>query len=263
MQLILFFYTTSVFSQNYGTAGYLNLHHSVGLSSLESSSQINPAAMILDTSNYILLGSKPSRFGISELNPFMIAAAFSLDSSRVLGVNLYGLGGELYSEVSGELRFANKINDIVSVGASIELNRLMIKNYENISFATINIGAVINLSESLKAGFALRNLLRNNAGQTDKTTYQESVAGLSYRINSEIFIDADIAVIINSVSSYGFAVKYIPHDSFALRTAFKTNPNILEIAAMLNIYSDIYFSAGIEYNEVFGISPELTVKFIM
>ncbi len=259
----MIFSTTGVFPQNYGTAGYLNIHHSVGLASLESSSPINPAAMILDTSNYILLGAKPSRFGISELNPCMIAAQYKLDSSRVLGMNIYGLGGDLYSEISGELRFANQINDIVTVGASIEFNRLTIKNYENISFATINIGAVLNLSESLKAGFALRNLLRSNAGQEDKTTYQESIAGLSYRINSEIFVDADIAVIINSVSSFGFALKYIPQENFELRTAFKTNPNILEIAAMLNIYSDISFSAGIEYNEIFGISPELTIKFIM
>lgn len=265
-KLILVYFTVifcnnSTFAQIYGTGAYYSLQHSVGTTLLESHSATNAAAMALDTSDFLIVHSKPSRFGISELSPFMLMTSIELDSNRIFGANISGLGGELYSEVSAELRFAQKVGNILSLGASFEYSRLSIKNYGLESIGMFNIGALLSLSNDLKAGFLLRNLLRNYTSESDKSVYQQSVIGISYKISPELFVDVDASVVINSNTSLGIGFKYIPHEEIAVRSAFRSNPNLLEMAVLTKIFSETHLLLGFEYNEIFGISPEIAIKY--
>jgi hypothetical protein len=258
----LFFCISVSQSQNFGVGSYHIIHHSIGSTYLNGFSPLNPSSIAIDTSDRINFSIKPSKFGISELNPILLNGNFSIDSNWLAGVSIYNLGGELYSEFSGELKIATKVSDIIAFGMSLETSRLHIKNYENQFFATFNVGTVIILSDNLNAGFVLRNLLRNHTTKADKTIYQESIFGISYQIDEYIFFDSDVAIVINSLSSLSVGLKYIPDKNFAFRTAFRTNPQILEIGSSINLYNELNLIMSIEYNSIFGISPEISFNYI-
>ncbi|MBX3043726.1 MAG: hypothetical protein KIT33_02550 [Candidatus Kapabacteria bacterium] len=236
--------------------------NSLGQSLLESNSAVNPAAMTLDTSDYVILRTKPSRFGISELSPFMLNSKFSIDEMRSIGLNLTGLGGNLYSEVSGEIRFSNKFADILTLGLSYEYSRLSIKDYGITGLSTFNIGAVLEMADDLNAGFLLRNVTRNYTESYDKTIYQQSVIGLAYRIADNMIIEADAGIIINSNTTLGLGFKYMPHTDISVRTAYRTNPNIFELGVIYSAFQDISIMLSIEHNELLGTNPEIALRYI-
>lgn len=259
--LITFFCVNSIFSQNFGVSGYFSVPHSIGSTSLGNSSALNPAAITIDSDDFVVLRSKPSRFGISQLSPIAIVSGFNLDSNWAVGANILGLGGELYSEFSSEFRVSNRVSKIITLGISGEMSRLTIKNYECETLLFVNLGATINISDGFTAGFLLRNLLRNYSESADRTVYQQAVTGLSYQFNEEISLDLDANIVINAASSICFGIKYLPHQAIAVRSAFRTNPNQIEIGTMVNIFSDIFLIIGFDYNEILGASPEIALKY--
>lgn len=262
--LVLFyiiFCHTIVLSQNYGASSYLGVPQSIGLTTLTNFSLINPASIVLDSNNFTVIRTKPSRFGINELSPFMLNAGVAIDDVFAVGANFLGLGGELYSEVSGELRISGKVSKSILIGLSGELSRLSIKNYRNHTLGFLNFGAIIEISDNLTTGFLLRNILRNYSEAADRTANQQSVVGFAYRVNNEVSLELDASVMINSSSAISFAISYIPHEAVSVRSAFRTNPNLFEVAAMVNVFSDINLMLGLEYNEILGISPELAIRY--
>lgn len=248
-------------AQNFGSSSYFSIHHAVGGSMLESFSANNPAAIIENKDDFLLLKSKPSRFGLSEISPFLLTGSWQLDSNRTTGLNLSGISWDLYSDFSAEFRFANRIGSKLTIGASIEYSMLSVKNYGNESLGIVNLGALLNLSEDLKAGFLLRNMLGNHTESASQTVYQQVVSGLSYQLREDLIIDADISVIINSISSFSLGIKYLPLDFIAIRCAYKTNPNLIEISVMSEIVEKSFIIIGFEFHELFGFSPEIAVKY--
>ncbi|MFA7625436.1 MAG: hypothetical protein WCZ17_00185 [Candidatus Kapaibacterium sp.] len=249
-------------SQNYGAMSYFNFRHSTGLSCPESAALLNPAAMYLDSSSNLIFRTKPSRFGFSELSPMMISGVWRADSIHSLGMNLNGLGGSLYSEISSELRYSASLNDMITLGASLEYSSLSIKDYGNQSLVFANVGTVLDLSDELKVGFILRNIFGNYSEQADKTAYQSVVFGAGYRINEELTAEGDMIIIINSVSALSLALKYDYDEYLCFRAAYRTEPNIMELLVMYALISDAALMIGSEYHELFGFSPEIVLKYI-
>jgi hypothetical protein len=257
--MVTFFCESSLFSQNFGISGYFGVQHAIGYSSLGNSSALNPASISNQSENFVVLRTKPARFGISELSPISIVTGYNIDSNWAIGANLMGIGGKLYSEITSEIRIANRITKLVTLGISGEFSRLSIQNYGNKNLAFVNFGATVNISDDLTAGFLLRNLLRNYSESSDKTVYQQAITGFSYQIDDDIIIELDADIVINAASSFCLGIKYLPHEVIAIRSAFRTAPNQLEIAAMTNIVSDIFMIIGFDYNEVLGASPEIAL----
>jgi hypothetical protein len=248
-------------SQNYGSANYFSIHNSVGFSGIEHHSNLNPSAIALDTSNYVIFRSKPSRFGLKELSPIMLSSKLEIDSNISVGLNFSGVGGDLYSEIGTEAKLSYKISEIVIIGTSLELNHLAIKNYNSQILYFVNIGGILKLSSNLNAGFALRNILRNYAADYDKTVYLESIFGLAYTLDSNLTVDVDAVVSLNTSSSLNFGVKYILAENISTRFAVRTNPGFYEFASMLQITPKFGILLGAGYNSILGISPEILIKY--
>lgn len=175
---ILFFSILPIKAQYYGNSNYSLFRHAVGETTFESYSSANPASINPDQKDKASFATKPSRFGIKELNSHKLFFHSGFDSLNLIGTDLYFTGGNLYSEFSGEFQYARNFQNIITVGGSISINHVNVKNYNNYIFYSMNIGAVLKLSDDLKAGFVIRNLLGNHGINSDKNIYQETVAGL-------------------------------------------------------------------------------------
>ncbi len=262
--LILIFCTILVnntYSQSYGTSNYFDIHHSVGLSNFENNSLLNPASITNDSINYLIFRVKPSKFGINELNSMLLASKLKLDNNFDLAIIFNGLGGDLYSEFGNETILSFKLNNFITLGASFEINHLKIKNYSNQNLVFLNFGSTIRIADNLYTGFALRNIFRNYTANFDKTIFQESILGISYLLDENLIFDLDAVIIINSYSAFNFAVNYCFDENIRARFAVRTNPIFYEVASQFNLFNNFYIMIGASYNPIFGINPEISIKY--
>lgn len=250
----------SAFTQFYGLSNYYTVRHTIGDSYLDDVSFLNPSSYP-SSYNMINVGVKPGRFGMSELNSLHAFAVISIDSTWSLGLNISGIGGELYNEFSPEIGIRWNVNENINIGASGEFNKVTVKNYNSYNIPTFNLGGIVKLTNELNAGMYIRNLLRNYSGDIDKTVYQEGSFGLSYSADEDLTINADAVVVINSFNSFNVGIKYDFDENFTSRLAVSTNPGVVNLGVLCKVSDAFSFVLSMDYDITLGITPEIALIY--
>lgn len=229
----------------------------VGLAAnkLENNLSQNPAQLLRSRGqkNSISISSIPSYWGIDELSVNSFNLKINLDSNLVIANQVNNLGSDIYNHFSIITGSAYKL-DNYTIGASIELDRMSIKNYDNYYYIGINLGGVYNLTPDILLGLTLTNVNRDYFAKEKSNIPQRVIIGGSIKLNKYFTFDIDSQVNILTNSTFSLAAMYEYSQGSGIGIAVNTHPQIVEVRSMFLLWDSLSFN--------FNLSRRIELGFV-
>lgn len=239
------------------------LKSSTALTSVSIIEQTENPANIIRCNDFISANYLPSRFGIKELSVASGTIRKGLSDDLSLLGRIAAVGNELYSEYSFGIAISHSFSDIFAFGIATDFSRISINNWSNTDMVRVDIGAKINISEMLIAGFLFKNLTRDYYKPGRYLPCQNVVAGLGYRFDEQFTLTFDSDIRLNR--SFGIAItgSYSPIENIKLFSGFLTEPEVFDLgfAARYSDWLEISFSMSYCSKLGYSINPEINYYF--
>lgn len=214
----------------------------------------NPACLpgVLDSELGIFYS--PSPFGLKELANAAMAYAGPLPAGTVsLGVSTFGFS--LYRKNNFVMAFAIKITD-VSVGLSLNLHNLTIRNYGSDNSLAISPGILISLIRELNWGFSVQNILNASLGSEKGQIPRVISSGFSYRPYRTILLNAAVEKVTGDPISIRAGVEYDIIKYLSLRAGVSTEPDRFSAGIGIN-YSFLKFDYAVFTHQDLGLTHQI------
>ena len=222
----------------------------------------NPAGLSVIDSNLFCINFVPNKFGLKELNSMLIFFAHKIDDGWTAGISTFGTGNELYNEFSGALHTSVTLSEKLILGGSLEVSRISIKGNLPDLLIQGNIGAVIKFSPQLISGFSLSNITRSYYEYGANTVNQQAILGVGLIPAEDLFLELATVITINQNSGVSVSGKYNLINFLAVRLAYLTNPQILELGCNFNLSSKFKLITSASYHNYLGFSQQIGFSFI-
>ncbi len=161
-------------------------------------------------------------FGLSSLNYGAIAAVAPLRGFTA-GVGLTALGNELFGEESLTAAVSLEYARRLFFGESISFLKTHIKGYGNAASPMLNLGAVFDISPSVRFGFAALNL--NRARRAGETLPQSLTAGLTVKPAPKLLLSFEVYRDVRFDEEVRFGAEVQPLPALALRVGAGNHPD--------------------------------------
>jgi len=166
----------------------------------------------------------PSPFGLNELSTAYFAVNRNFGFlSAALGASVYGY--ELYRETTFAFGVSKRFFKKLFVGFSTEYRAVSVKNYGSSSIFEFNLGAVYYLNETLKIGFASKNLLRAYFAEENDAGSEFSLGAAYFPIENASIIFA-VTKELGFPLAFKFGTEYGIFKYLDLRIGYETEPKI-------------------------------------
>ena len=203
----------------------------------------------------------PSPFGLKELANAFIAYADSFAFGNVaLGAMNYGY--ELYNERKFSAGYSDAIYDGLSVGISLNLHWIKIKNYGTDFTLYLNAGFSLMITDGIFWGFSLSNINKATFGKEKDQIPSEIKTGAAFKPVENFMISCAFDKETDAEESVSFGINYDILRCISLRSGFSTR--ISKFSGGLGIHYSIF---NINYAFVFhndlGIThqTDLIIRF--
>lgn len=225
--LLLFFITISLYTHsqdgkfNFGARNASIAGASVTLG--DSFSLFNNVGGLGRVESHNAFIGYQNRFGIKE---FQVVGAGVIYHTEIgnAGIGFYRFGDDLFSQQRIHLGIGNKFQ-MVSLGASIDLIQYTVSSVGTKRVLSIEFGGIAEITPELFFGAHIFNLnqvdLIKETGEKIPTTMK---GGISYRPNSELFINLEIEKDLEFDEIFKAGLEYQIVENVFVRTGISTQP---------------------------------------
>ena len=209
----------------------------------------NPAGLAQLVSPQVATFFIPQQFGIPELRTISLSAAYSINPGTI-GAVVEQFGFDLYRTTEIALGYGLALDSLISVGASIDVERVAIERYGVSYNTTFDIALLGHPLANLSLGFCLKNVTAARIGTTRDRLPQYFMFGASYTP----FRDFCLVSEIEKDAQFPLAVKVGVEEKFfgflSLRCGVGDNPDKFSAGIAVQ-YSTIEFGyAGYSHPEL-------------
>lgn len=228
----------------------------VGLADDVWAIQYNPAGLVRLPSPEFSGFYSPQPFGLVELRLLAFAAAYPA-SFGTIGVAARRFGFELYRETSLSLSYAREVGGVFG-GFNLNYHSVTIERYGSASTLALDVGVIVPIVESLRFGFAARNVNAAAIGQAREKLPQTFTAGFAYSpvVNTNLVFDYQ--------KEPGFAasprggIEYLIIPEVALRVGFSDQPSSYTAGFGLR-YIFVQFDYGFATHQELGLTHQASI----
>ena len=234
---------------------------STGLTSISPMQKsYNPSVLIRTTKPALSVSISPSRFGLSELSPGYMLFSYPFSKDLTAAISGFGIGNELYNEISGGFHSAYSISENMAIGCSFEYYRLSIEDFKDDDSYQIHLGAVFDINDYMSAGVVVKNINNGHYQGGDKYTSQYGNLSMGFIIAKEFKLDAGVQISTIGQSGFSLAASYAIEKILKFRIAALSNPRIVSggvsIVALpyIDIISMSNYHDFLGWSHSFGLS---------
>ncbi|MCU7494329.1 MAG: hypothetical protein HF314_04330 [Ignavibacteria bacterium] len=196
----------------------------------------------------------PSPFGLKELSNAAAAYTEPLPLGTLsLGASTFGFS--LYRKNNFLLAYALEILDF-SLGLSLNLHNLTIKNYGSANSLTLNPGILIPILRELSWGLSVQNILNASIGKESGQIPRVVFTGFSYQPHRTVILNAAIEKSSGSPVSFRTGIEYAIIKYFSLRIGLSTEPDRFSAGAGIN-YSFLKFDYAVFTHQDLGLTHQI------
>lgn len=259
--LCLILSITPIYSQSFGKNSFFLIKSPTNVTILSgNSSSSNPTYPLIINQSELSLYVLPSKFGLPDLNQALLGYSSRIDTSLAIGLNLYGLSGELYSTFAGSGIVAYEARRKFSIALEVQYDAITIKRSNSEGLLTLNVGGIVHLDDMFSAGIILENLNRAHYKGGEESVFTRASIGVGINLNDKLIIEPSAIVNINGSSGMSFAGKYHLADYLDARLAFATAPRLGMIELFLKELAFANLLISSTYHQTLGFSNVIGVN---
>lgn len=239
-----------------------------GLESACSRASIRPAPMLANPANIkpeekfqACFGYSPSVFGLEELSPASVGAAYGFNESLGLAAGVSSYGSDIFRETAAGVKVSETIENLLSLGFAVQYSNFYAQDYSSLNKITAAIGGVLHIEDNLDAGFFLTNIFGETYAQTEETAVRTAVFGAGYRPAENLGFDADVRITLEGKSGFSLASAYSFADFAQARLAYQTHPQVVEFGARATFLKNWNALVILDYHNDLGFGREFVLSF--
>lgn len=164
------------------------------------------------------------RFLLSATSLYTAAIAIPTKTGN-FGVNLKYAGFKNFNENQIGLAYARSLGSGVDIGVQFNYYGYRVPSYSNANTLTVEMGAIIHLTEQLNAGIHVYNPIGGRFGKTGEKLATAYKVGLGYDASEKFFVSAEIVkeedfpVNVNAGIQYQFMQQFFARAGIASATS--------------------------------------------
>jgi hypothetical protein len=200
----------------------------------------------------------PQQFGIPELRTISLSGAYNVDPGTV-GALVEQFGFDLYRTTDFSLGYGISVDSGISVGTSVEVERMFIERYGVSHSTTFNVGLLGRPFNNLAMGFCFKNVSATTIGANHERLPQYLMIGVCYSpfkdfcLVTEMEKDVQFPLVIKA----GIEEQFF--DFLSLRCGVSNNPDKFSAGIAVR-YSTVEFGyAGYSHPDL-GWSHQIEVS---
>ncbi len=239
-----------------------------GLESACSLASIRPAPLLANPAKIkpegkfqACFGYSPSIFGLKELSPASVGAAYGLGESLGIAARMSSYGSDIFRETAAEVKVSQTIENLLSLGIAVKYSNFYARDYSSLNKLEAAIGGVLHIEDNLDAGFFLTNIFGETYAQTDETAVRTAVFGAGYSPADNLRFDADVRIALEGKSGFSLASAYTFADFVQARLAYQTYPQIVEFGAKATFLKNWNALVILDYHNDLGFGREFVLCF--
>ena len=243
----------------------VNLHPRIngkGLSGIASkryySAELNPASLIKRNINFSFIHT-PSEFGLEELSSNSFLANFTIWDQQ-FKTSIKKFGSNLYEENNYNISSSRLIDNDFAFGASINLNQVSIKNYGNITEASIDLGINFQLLENISVGVVGWNLNHQMLDKLENEIPFVGGWGIAYQFSNDGEVCVDAIKDINAPLEIIIGGEYMIHENVILLAGLNSMRSIYSGGFVIN-WGGLEFSFSINQHTILGATKSFAITF--
>ncbi len=196
----------------------------------------------------------PSPYGLKELATVTaVYVEHTVYGNFGLGFSAFGFN--LYKENKFALNYSHRLFTGYFLGITVIYQNLKIQNYGSAGAFNIVLGGISYITQNLRTGFALENLLRSTYGNTKDQIPVVINSGLSYDILENATVNLALVKELGYDFSVRFGAEYLPVDFLSLRFGISDYPQIFTAGAGIN-YSIFSIDYAVESHPDLGLTHQ-------
>jgi hypothetical protein len=185
------------------------------------------------------------------------AAAVTIPTSKGnFGVSLKYLGFKNFNENQLGLAYARSLGKKVAIGVQFNYYGYRVPAYNNASTINFEMGALIQLTEKLKAGVHVYNPVGGKLSKTEEKITAAYKFGLGYDASERFFVGAEIVKEENFPVNLNAGFQYRFEKAFFLRAGIASATSI-GYAGVGVSWSNLRLDITGSYHPQLGVSPGL------
>lgn len=187
---------------------------------------VNPGALRTIDERTLALFYAPRPFDLKEL-AFIAASYIEPTSIGCFGVAASRFGFELYKETRLAISFADEITSGLRFGVGVTQYALSITNYGSASSWGVDVGMLMDVSDTFRWGFAASNLNAATIGQAKEKLPQQFATGVAFIPITNATLTLSISKDVRYPMEVHVGVEFLPVEALALRAGSSSDPNTL------------------------------------
>ncbi len=218
----------------------------------------NQAGLAYLTDLSVTVGAE-SRFLLSELNSFMVAAAYPTKSGT-FGLDLNYFGSDAYNEQKIGLAYARRLFSKMTMGAQLDMINTRIPEYGNKSLFTFELGFHAQLLKQVFVGAHVFSPIRLELVEDEyiPTVFR---LGLAYKPSNKLTVTGEVEKDIDFAPNVKAGIEYAIIESFFIRFGANTNPALVSFGIGYAMKNGIGIDVSSSYHQPLGFSPSVGITY--
>lgn len=230
----------------------------VALAGNEWCAFVNPAALRTIEQRTLSLFYAPQPFEMKEL-AFGAAAYVEPTSIGSFGLAATRWGFELYNETRLALSFAEEFVSGFYAGVNISYNALSIRNYGSASTLGVDVGLLMDVSESVRWGFGALNINAPTIGAAKEKLPQVFSTGVAFTPMPGASITASVMKDVRYPVELRIGLEYTLIEVLALRAGSTSDPNTLNAGLGVRVgFAD--FDYAFSSHSALGMTHQFSIS---
>jgi hypothetical protein len=198
-----------------------------------------------------------NRFGLKALSNSILAMALPTTRGN-FGLQLNYAGFKNFNESKVGIAYAKKLSKKIDVGIQFNYYNFKVPTYGGASAINIEIGAIYQLTQKLKTGFHVSNIVGSKLNKTtNQKLAQRYSFGLGYDVSDNFFIVSTIVKEEDKPINIAASIHYQFVHQFFAKAGFNSE-NSLAFAALGVGWKNFKLSFSGSFHPQLGLSPSIT-----
>ncbi|MER3523638.1 MAG: hypothetical protein C4326_06090 [Ignavibacteria bacterium] len=198
----------------------------IALADNEWAAFVNPAALRTINERTVALFYAPRPFELKEL-AFIAAAYVEPTSVGCFGVAASRFGFELYRETRLAISFVEEITSGLCLGVGVTHYALSIADYGSASSLGVDVGMLMDVSDTFRWGVAASNLNAATIGQAKEKLPQQFATGVAFMPMTNATLTLSLSKDVRYPMEVRVGVEFVPVEALALRAGTSSDPSTL------------------------------------
>jgi hypothetical protein len=220
----------------------------------------NPAGLIFTKQHEVMAGIE-NRFGLADGLLSMHAAYLHRLARTGLGLSVYRLGDELFSQHQLALNFSQQVGAF-TFGARLRQHQYSGEGIETHFAMAIDLGGMFLISDALQYGLLIRNI--NQASFSNGLTDQLPTSlqtGLSYLPDDRLCLHANLLYELEAQPLLQIGMGYRALEPLQIRSGLNTGSNPLYFFGLGFNHTVLTIDYSLEWHSRLGISQQLGLSY--